>query len=80
MSVRFSKCCSPVPGDEIIGFVTRGRGVSIHRTDCINMMNLSEQDRQRIIEAEGRQVLMESRMNYMIQRLLSMHMIEWVFC
>lgn len=52
VSVRFSKCCSPVPGDEIIGFVTRGRGVSIHRTDCINMMNLSESDRQRIIEAE----------------------------
>ncbi len=52
VSVRFSKCCTPVPGDEIIGFVTRGRGVSIHRTDCVNMMNLSEQDRQRIIEAE----------------------------
>ena len=52
VSVRFSKCCSPVPGDEIIGFVTRGRGVSIHRTDCVNMMNLSEQDRMRIIEAE----------------------------
>lgn len=52
VSVRFSKCCSPVPGDEIIGFVTRGRGVSIHRTDCVNMMNLSETDRQRIIEAE----------------------------
>ena len=52
MAVRFSKCCNPVPGDEIIGFVTRGRGVSIHRTDCINMMNLSEADRHRIIEAE----------------------------
>lgn len=52
VSVRFSKCCSPVPGDEIIGFVTRGRGVSIHRTDCVNMMNLSDQDRMRIIEAE----------------------------
>lgn len=52
VSVRFSKCCSPVPGDEIIGFITRGRGVSIHRTDCVNMMNLSESDRQRIIEAE----------------------------
>lgn len=52
VSVRFSKCCSPVPGDEIIGFVTRGRGVSIHRTDCVNMMNLSESDRNRIIEAE----------------------------
>lgn len=56
VSVRFSKCCSPVPGDEIIGFVTRGRGVSIHRTDCVNMMNLSEQDRQRIIEAEWENV------------------------
>ena len=52
VSVRFSKCCSPVPGDEIIGFVTRGRGVSIHRTDCINIMNLPEAERKRIIEAE----------------------------
>ena len=52
LAVRFSKCCSPVPGDEIIGFVTRGRGVSIHRTDCVNVMNMNEADRQRIIEAE----------------------------
>lgn len=52
VAVRFSKCCSPVPGDEIVGFVTRGRGVSIHRTDCINLMNLSEEDRARLIEAE----------------------------
>ena len=41
VAVRFSKCCSPVPGDEIVGFVTRGRGVSIHRTDCINIINLA---------------------------------------
>ncbi|MFU0826346.1 MAG: GTP pyrophosphokinase [Lachnoclostridium sp.] len=52
VAVRFSKCCSPVPGDEIVGFVTRGRGVSIHRTDCINLMNLSEEERSRLIEAE----------------------------
>lgn len=52
VAVRFSKCCSPVPGDEIIGFVTRGRGVSIHRTDCINMINLPEEDRMRLIDAE----------------------------
>jgi GTP pyrophosphokinase len=52
VAVRFSKCCNPVPGDEIVGFVTRGRGVSIHRTDCINLMNLSEEDRARLIEAE----------------------------
>ena len=52
VAVRFSKCCSPVPGDEIIGFVTRGRGVSIHRTDCINIIQLPEEDRVRLIEAE----------------------------
>ncbi len=52
LSVRFSKCCSPVPGDEIVGFVTRGRGVSVHRTDCVNMMNLPEIERSRIIDAE----------------------------
>lgn len=52
VAVRFSRCCSPVPGDEIIGFVTRGRGVSIHRTDCINMINLPEIDRVRMIDAE----------------------------
>ncbi len=52
LSVRFSKCCSPVPGDEIVGFVTRGRGISIHRTDCVNMMNLPEMERARLIDAE----------------------------
>lgn len=52
VSVHFSKCCSPVPGDEIVGFVTRGRGVSIHRTDCINVLNLAEDERARLIEAE----------------------------
>ena len=55
VAVHFSKCCSPVPGDEIIGFVTRGRGVSIHRTDCINMINLSEMERERLIDAEWQQ-------------------------
>ena len=52
VAVRFSKCCSPVPGDEIVGFVTRGRGISIHRNDCINILNLSETDRSRLIDAE----------------------------
>lgn len=52
VAVRFSKCCSPVPGDEIVGFVTRGRGVSIHRTDCVNIINLLEIDRVRLIDAE----------------------------
>lgn len=52
VAVRFSKCCSPVPGDEIVGFVTRGRGVSVHRTDCVNVLNLPEIERQRLIDAE----------------------------
>lgn len=52
VAVRFSKCCSPVPGDEIIGFITRGRGISIHRTDCVNVLCMSEADRSRIIDAE----------------------------
>lgn len=52
LAVRFSRCCSPVPGDEIIGFITRGRGVSIHRTDCVNMIHLNEVERHRLIEAE----------------------------
>ncbi|MDR2904191.1 MAG: DUF5913 domain-containing protein, partial [Clostridiales bacterium] len=52
IAVRFSKCCSPVPGDEIVGFVTRGRGVSIHRTDCVNIINLDDLERHRIIDAE----------------------------
>lgn len=52
LSVRFSKCCSPVPGDEIIGFVTRGRGISIHRTDCVNILNLPELERARLMDAE----------------------------
>lgn len=52
LAVRFSKCCAPVPGDEIIGFVTRGRGISIHRCDCSNILSLPETEKARIIEAE----------------------------
>ena len=55
VAVRFSKCCNPIPGDEIVGFVTRGRGITIHRTDCVNVLNMSETDRTRLIEAEWQQ-------------------------
>ena len=55
VAVRFSRCCSPVPGDEIVGFVTRGRGISIHRTDCINIINLPSDERVRLIDAEWQQ-------------------------
>lgn len=55
VAVRFSRCCSPVPGDEIVGFITRGRGISIHRTDCINIINLPSDERVRLIDAEWQQ-------------------------
>ena len=59
VAVHFSKCCSPVPGDEIVGFVTRGRGISIHRTDCVNIIGLSKLERQRLIEAEWEDTVYE---------------------
>lgn len=62
IAVHFSKCCSPVPGDEIVGFVTRGRGVSIHRTDCVNMMHLTDMERDRLIEAEWQPDALENGM------------------
>ena len=68
VAVRFSKCCSPVPGDEIVGFVTRGRGISIHRTDCMNIMNLPEIDRNRLIDAEWQQEeVAESGGKYLVE-------------
>ncbi len=65
MAVRFSRCCNPVPGDEIVGFVTRGRGMSIHRTDCVNIINLSESERIRLIDAEWETSLTEQVGQYL---------------
>ena len=65
MAVRFSRCCNPVPGDEIVGFVTRGRGMSIHRTDCINILNLSDSERIRLIDAEWEASITQERGQYM---------------
>ncbi len=66
VSVRFSKCCSPVPGDEIIGFVTRGRGISIHRTDCMNILSLPEIERSRLIDAEWQEESLEGSGTYLV--------------
>ncbi len=52
VAVHFSKCCSPVPGDDICGFITRGRGITIHRNDCTNIVHLSKEERRRIVPAE----------------------------
>ena len=48
--VRLSRCCTPVPGDQISGFVTHGHGVSVHRTDCVNLAHLSDTQRERMVE------------------------------
>lgn len=50
MLVRFARCCSPLPGDEIIGYITRGRGVSVHRADCINMREIVANEPERLVE------------------------------
>jgi guanosine-3',5'-bis(diphosphate) 3'-pyrophosphohydrolase len=52
LMVRLSRCCTPVPGDEILGFVTRGRGVSVHRADCANAVSLAAGQKDRLIDVE----------------------------
>ena len=50
LMITIAKCCTPVPGDEIVGYITKGRGITVHRTDCDNMKALSDEDKQRLID------------------------------
>ena len=52
LMVRLSRCCTPVPGDDVVGFVTRGRGVSVHRNDCANAVSLADGQADRMIDVE----------------------------
>lgn len=52
LMIRVARCCNPVPGDEIIGFITKGRGISVHRVDCSNIVSLPESEKARFIEVE----------------------------
>ena len=52
MMVHLARCCTPVPGDQIMGFVTQGRGVSVHRTDCSNAVALTTRSKERLIDVE----------------------------
>ena len=52
LMIRVSKCCNPVPGDKIIGFITKGRGISVHRADCVNVINMPIYERARFIDVQ----------------------------
>lgn len=74
LAVRFSKCCSPVPGDEIVGFITRGRGMSIHRTDCSNIVHMSAAERERLSEVEWADGFVDEGLgNYLVELTLYAH-------
>ena len=50
--IRIARCCTPVPGDPIIGFITKGRGITVHRKDCSNIVSLPEHEKARLIDVE----------------------------
>ena len=52
LMIRIARCCNPVPGDDIVGFITKGRGISVHRKDCDNMKSLSPQEKARFIDVK----------------------------
>ncbi len=68
--IRFARCCNPVPGDEIIGFITRGRGVSVHRKDCPNLPVHDEEEAHRLIEVQWES---ETEANYSVEIEITGH-------
>ena len=75
LSVRFSRCCNPIPGDEIVGYITRGRGISIHRTDCPNVISLPDDEKNRLIPADWSAdvIQSESKQRYTTQLQIFCH-------
>lgn len=67
--IRFSKCCNPVPGDDIVGFITKGRGISVHRVDCSNIISLPDAEKPRLIQVEWNQAKKNISYNADIQIL-----------
>ena len=61
--IQLGRCCRPVPGDDIVGFITKGRGITVHRRDCDNLRSLTEEDRQRMIEVSWDPTMLESSYN-----------------
>ena len=61
--IQLGRCCSPVPGDDIVGFITKGRGITVHRRDCDNLRNMTDEDRQRMIEVSWDPTMLENSYN-----------------
>lgn len=61
--IRFAKCCTPLPGDEVFGYVTRGTGIAIHRADCKNFIVLREKEENRVVEVKWDNKLVDKKVN-----------------